>query len=326
MDAELSRIVAAQRGIFFRWQALDCGYSTHEIATQVRHRHWIRLRRGAYAPREIYQAADTAGRHVLTVRAAAQHLDGTVVLAGYSALAVHGVPLWGVDLKQAHVLRDSSKTARREAGIVHHIGPVEDSEIEEIDGLLVTKPERSLVDACRGASFEAGVVMADGVRRLLVFDMATARATVDRQRDWAGSMRASRALSFSDPLAATVGESRGRVLIARIGLPPPTLQHEIRDPHGGLMGITDFYFEEYRTAAEFDGKVKYGRALYERTAGIESVDLGEVVWQEKRREDAIRDQGNEMVRFVWSELDGQDAVLRARFLRTFARSPQRRAT
>lgn len=325
MDGELARVAAAQHGVFFRRQALDSGYSENEIAARVRRKEWVRLRRGAYARHALVEALSPAERHVLMVRAVVPKLDGEVVVAGYSALAVMKVPLWGVDLGDVHVHRGPTMTSRREAGVVHHLGPLSSNEVHEVDGLKITTPELSVVDACRISPFEAGVVMADGARRELRFDMDVALGVVERQRDWAGSVTASRVLRFSDPLAATVGESRGRVMLARIGLPRPELQKEIRNRHGVLLGTTDFYLEEHDTVAEFDGKVKYGRELYERTGRLEHVDVGEIVWREKRREDAIRDEGHEMVRFVWSELDGSDASIRARFLRAFARAQRRRA-
>ena len=77
---------------------------------------------------------------------------------------------------------------------------------------------------------------------------------------------------------------------------------------------------------EFDGKLKYGRALYEQTGRIEDVDLGDVVWQEKRREDSFRDYGHEVARLVWSELDGHDTQVRARLERAFARGSRRPLT
>ncbi len=53
---------------------------------------------------------------------------------------------------------------------------------------------------------------------------------------------------------------------------------------------------------EFDGRVKYGRGADEvdpfghRRAGRD------VLWQEKRREDTLRELGYEVVRVVWSDL------------------------
>ncbi len=325
MDGELARICAEQRGFVFRWQALACGYTDEAIATKVRHKEWARLRRGAYALTAHVHALEPAQRHVLVFRAAAARLEGRVVAAGPTALAVLGVPLWGVPLGEVHVHRENGKSSRTEAGVVHHLGRLTDGDIREVDGLHVAVPARAVVDAARSLPFEVGVVLADGTRRLLVPEIGEAMDVLERQRDWPGSIEASRALKFCDGRAATVGESRGRVMFARLGLPAPDLQRQIEDGRGRLIAITDYYFDGCDTAAEFDGRVKYGRALYEKDGRLdEDIDLGDVVWQEKRREDAVRDEGHEMVRVVWSELDGRDGQVKARFLRAFARATRRR--
>jgi hypothetical protein len=79
----------------------------------------------------------------------------------------------------------------------------------------------------------------------------------------------------------------------RAGLPLPVLQHEV--PELGVR--TDFYWEEFRTVGEFDGKIKYGRVLRPGD------DPGEVVYREKLREDALRDLGLKVARWTWGEID-----------------------
>jgi hypothetical protein len=290
----------------------------------VKSKAWTRLRRGAYALTAYVESLTRGQHHVQLFRAAAARLDGQVVAAGPTALAALGVPIWGFPLDAVHVHREAEKTARTDAGVVHHVGRLRDDQIREVDGLLVAEPARSLVNAARILSFDAGVVMADGALRLVLQDVVDSMAVLEEQRDWPGSIVASRVLKFADGRSATVGESRGRLLIARLGLPAPELQRRIVDAHGELIAITDYYFEGLDTAAEFDGRQKYGRELYERTGSLEEIDLGDVVWREKRREDAVRDEGHEVVRFVWSELDGRDDRVRARFLRAFSRAAQRR--
>jgi hypothetical protein len=65
---------------------------------------------------------------------------------------------------------------------------------------------------------------------------------------------------------------------------------------GLLVARTDFGWEEHRLVGEFDGRVKYGRLLRP------GQDPGDVVIEEKRREDAVRDEGWRMVRWVWADL------------------------
>jgi len=92
----------------------------------------------------------------------------------------------------------------------------------------------------------------------------------------------------------SIGESRSRVAIALAGLPPPQLQWPVR--LGGSTAYTDFAWPERRTVGEFDGKVKYGRLLRPGQSP------GDVVYAEKLREDAIRAQGLEVVRWTWADL------------------------
>ena len=320
MDGELAREASNQGDIFLRSQAIDCGYRSREIEALLRSGEWVRIRRGAYTTRETWETRGPTGRYLLRVHAVVAALDGPVVCTGHTALAVLEVPLWGVAFDQVHVRRTELHASRREAGVVHHRFDIADGDIRHVDGLFVQVPELAALDAARAVSFEAGVVLMDGARRLPQFDDERCKELLERQRNWPGSVHASRVFAFSDPRAATVGESRSRVLLARIGIPRPDLQTEIRDSSGRLIGVTDMYVVEIRTAVEFDGRLKYGRALYEQSGRLDDVDLGAVVWNEKRREDQIRDEGNEMVRIVWHELDGHDREVRGRFDRAAERA------
>ncbi|MET0693332.1 MAG: hypothetical protein ABWY56_05345, partial [Propionibacteriaceae bacterium] len=80
---------------------------------------------------------------------------------------------------------------------------------------------------------------------------------------------------------------------------------------------SDFCWEHYRTLGEFDGRVKYGRLLKPG----ESVE--DVIYREKLREDALRDEIWEMVRWTWADLTSPDALER-RLRRAFARGLRRR--
>ena len=136
--------------------------------------------------------------------------------------------------------------------------------------------------------------------------------TIDAMRDWPGARDAGRAVSFADGRSESVGESRTRVAFHYADLPEPLLQHEIHDQRGRLIARVDFYFEEYRTIAEFDGKLKYTGEL---TPGTNPT---EVLWREKKREDRLRAMGFEVVRITWADLYNVNALgakVRAAFAR-----------
>ncbi len=63
---------------------------------------------------------------------------------------------------------------------------------------------------------------------------------------------------------------------------------------------------------EFDGRVEYGRLLRP------GQPPGDVVFEEKRREDAMRGEDWGMVRWTWSEIDAP-GVVAARVTRALGR-------
>jgi hypothetical protein len=66
----LGKIIDASGGIFSRAQALDCGETDRSLTIAVREGSIVRLRRGIYAPADIFEACDDSGRHLLLARAA----------------------------------------------------------------------------------------------------------------------------------------------------------------------------------------------------------------------------------------------------------------
>jgi very-short-patch-repair endonuclease len=96
-------------------------------------------------------------------------------------------------------------------------------------------------------------------------------------------------------------------------MPEPELQQNIYDEDGQFVARVDFCWQEQRTIGEFDGKIKYGRMLKPGQS------LEDVLFAEKRREDALRDLGWQIVRWLWADLYRR-GVIRDRVLRAFARS------
>jgi hypothetical protein len=124
-------------------------------------------------------------------------------------------------------------------------------------------------------------------------------------------LQARRAINFLDARSESPGESYSRVVLDRIGVPASVPQYEVWD-QGVLIGRADFGWEEFRTLGEFDGKDKYGRLLRPgQTAAY-------AVFAEKRREDAQRDLGWQIVRWLWEDLYHPEE-LRRRLERAFER-------
>src|SRR4029450_9299746 len=90
MNANLGHLLRSNRGFFSRAEALDCGETDRTLATARREGLIVRLRRGMYAPADLYNGSDDAGKHLLHARAALAAQQGEVALTGPSAAALHG--------------------------------------------------------------------------------------------------------------------------------------------------------------------------------------------------------------------------------------------
>jgi hypothetical protein len=132
-----------------------------------------------------------------------------------------------------------------------------------------------------------------------------------RRRRSAG--RAPRVIAFADGASESPAESRSRVVLARLGLPKPVLQSVILSARDEFVARLDFEIAEFGTVGECDGVSKYVRYL---RAGE---SIAQAVIREKRREDAIRDTGRQMVRWIPAELS-RPRILLERFERAFARA------
>jgi hypothetical protein len=271
----------------------DAGYTDGDLDRMRRRGALTAVRRGMYV--EGAPPDDPAARHALLVRAAVVGLDESAVVSHVSAAVMHGLPVWGLPLDVVQVTRDRSRSGARCGRRVHvHCAPLSAAEIVTVAGVRCTSLSRTVVDIGRSVPLEQAVVSADAALRSGLDRPALAQALL-RAKGWEGVPAARRVAAFADGGSESVGESRSRVAIAAAGLPPPTLQWPVR--YGNSTAYTDFAWVEHRTVGEFDGRVKYGRALRPDQS------VGDVVYAEKLREDAIRAQAWEVVRWTWPDLD-----------------------
>lgn len=317
MDEALRSLAARQNGIVTRAQAIAAGFDDDEIARRRANGEWIAIRRGAYMETLVWKAQDDLGRHRALCRAVAMQLAEPAVLSHVSAAIMAELPVWDTDLSLVHVTRIDLHSPRREAGIHHHSGTLPDADIVMLDdGVYVTAPARTVIDMARTVPFESAVVTADAALAGSGVTNDELLAVLDRVRDWRGARAAGRVVGFADGRSESVGESRHRVQIHRIGLPAPELQVVVSGPDG-VEDRVDFYFDDHATIGEFDGREKYGRLLRPGETA------GDAVWREKVREDRLRERGLQVVRPTWADLYRDEAVAR-RYQAAFARAGHRR--
>lgn len=122
----------------------------------------------------------------------------------------------------------------------------------------------------------------------------------------------------ADVWSETAIESLTRLWCLDRALPPPRQQVSIRSADGRFLAEVDFLWEEFRTVLEMDGRRKY---VAEGGAAPEGSG---VLWQEKLREDSLRDVGLEVVRGYWDDVTGDGGRLAARLERAFVRGQRAR--
>jgi Transcriptional regulator, AbiEi antitoxin len=297
VNANLGYLLRSNRGFFSRAEAIDCGETDRTLAAARRAGLIVRLRRGMYAPSDVYNANDDTGKHLLHARAALAAQCGRAALTGPSAAALHGFALYDQDLTVVHLVRLDRGCSHHAAKINHHVvtQDIED-DIGVYDGIMAINPARAVWEVACRSSLEGGVVTADSA---LHQDPQLREALEELQQRFAyfpGSRRGRLAVKLADPRAESPGESVTRVQFYRYDIPMPELQYHVVDRYGVLIAISDFYWEEHRHLGEFDGKIKYQKFL--RPGETAS----ECVFREKKREDAMRADLRGMSRFIWSEI------------------------
>jgi hypothetical protein len=284
--------------LHLRRDAVQDGWSDDELGRLVRTGELGRLRRGAYVNGTL--PMDAAATHRLLIRATMAGLRRPAVVSHQSAAVLLGLPLWDVPLDRVHVTRRPRAWNDSGRVLCCHVARMRDDEVIEVDGLLVTGPVRTALDLARSLPHEAAVVALDAALRQGLLEHEVLRARLFDIAGAPGSRSAARAVVFADGRSESVGESRSRVILHRWKLAPSELQFEVRSPDGVVIGRTDFAWEEHRLVGEFDGRIKYGRLLQP------GQDAGDAVFREKRREDAIRDEGWGVIRWTWADLQRPD--------------------
>lgn len=290
---------------------LDQGYDYDDLRRLHRGGELIRVRRGAYALQDRPDLAVEQRHRRLIVGTAPQLRDGAAFSHG-SAAVLHRLPVWAAAVERVHVTRNRSGNGIKRAVVHLHGAPLDGPEIVLIDNMAVTSLARTVVDLARTLPMTQAVAAGD---RALALGLRRQElgACLSAMEHWPGVRAARRVVEFLDVRAESVGESVSRVRLMEEGLPRPELQREIVGPDGRLIARVDFYWDEHKTVGEFDGKIKYGRLLRPGQR------VEDVIFDEKVREDAVRDLGLQVIRWIWPDLY-RTGVLRGRVHRAFARA------
>lgn len=272
--------------------------------------HTERLRRGVYVSSSIWSNADADARYLMRIHAAVLSRHSRPVVSHLSAARVWGLPILGQWPDEVHLQGGSGQTRTSKTWIVWHHDPLPDTDVTEVDGVLVTTRLRTLVDLARSQPFRSAVISLDaGLQEHFVLPGGLVSPAVRREEvmdrvlqlgSVRGSRRARQAVGFADHRSGSAGESLSRSGILLAGMPMPELQvvypHAFGEDRVDFRWKRRFHLKRMPLLGEFDGEVKYTRDTF---MGGRSID--EIVWAEKKREDRLRAPGRSMARWLWAD-------------------------
>ncbi|SDS97915.1 hypothetical protein SAMN04488570_3196 [Nocardioides scoriae] len=224
----LALLAARQGGLVARRQCYAVGMTDEDLRAMLRPGGpWAVVRRGAYLPRERWEAVtDPWERVLLRDRAADLVMETAHVMSHDSAARALAVPMLRPRAPLVHVTRPGVGGSRTKAGVKHHLTRIELAGLRDVDGLVVTGPARTALDLAREHGLAAGVVALDHV-----LASGTARREVEAELavmwSWPQVRTAREALALADPGAESPAESLARLFVGSLGVGPVETQFPV---------------------------------------------------------------------------------------------------
>lgn len=305
--------------VFLRRDALDAGYRDSDLQ-QARVAGVVeRIRHGAYVDAKVWGAASAERRHLLLADAVIQSHDSKLALSHTTAAIAHGMSMYQPDLSRIHVVCLDDSVGRTHADVAYHrTTPCDDDDLMVVDHRHIVPPTRAALEAALLTDVRHGLVVLDSALHLGLTTTDQLRRSYSAMEGNRGTRSLRLAVALARTGAESVGETLGRYLMWRHGIPEPELQREIRDSDGSLIARLDWTWNDLGLCGEFDGRSKYTQFL---KADESVVD---VVMREKAREDLVREiTGMRMFRMVWQDLEPGAAERTAARIRRGFRQPDR---
>lgn len=294
MDIGICARVSANAGVIRSDELLDLGVSPVRIRSLVKRGDLIRLRRGVYTTREVWESLDPyVGRPLLRARAAIATMKRGWVLSHDSAAHAWGLPILRAEPDLVHITRPGFTNAWTEYGVRHHLARFASREVQSASGLPALDLARTAVDIARERGTVHGVVACDGAmnRGVRRADLEAAYAVM---ANWPGVRDARRAVDLADAGAETVLESLSRLLVLEAGIGDPETQFPVRTAEG--VKWCDLRVGNH--IVEADGMVKL---LPVGEGGVATRDAALEARDERKRERLLRDCELGVSRLYWED-------------------------
>lgn len=179
---------------------------------------------------------------------------------------------------------------RTRAGCYTREVTIDVTDLDLVNGVLLTTPVRTLYDCARWLAPVERLVVADAFAHdglVTAEELSSYRNAHKGIRD---VRRVDEVLRLLEPLSESPMETRLRCLLVTAGLPRPTAQHVVRDASGNFVARLDLAYLGPRLAIEYDGAFHWEQRR-----------------EDDRRRDAVRALGWTVLVVSASDLAGSGA-------------------
>ncbi len=250
----LSDLAASRHGIFTLDDARRAGLTHRQIDLRVRD-EWATIYEG------VFRAAGAPATWRGELLAATLAAGEGAAISHRSAGTLYELPGGRSDLIELSCVR--WRRTRKPGLVVHESRRLDERDIATVDGMPVTKPERTILDLASCFPHEnylEYVVQAARRKRLVTYE--SMRATFDRHaRRGLKGVRALRAtLDRWDPTSRPTESEMETLLLQAVrhhGLPDPTVQYEVRERDGHLLARVDAAYPAALIAIEYDSRQEH---------------------------------------------------------------------
>jgi hypothetical protein len=218
------------------------------LAAGTLNRHQLRTRYRAVLP-NVYLPRHVEASLELRSEAAWLWSRRRGVIAGAAAAAMHGAQ-WIPDGVPVELIYTNPRTP---PGVLTRRDNLLDNEIQIVEGIHVTTPERTAFDIGRRGAIRSAVVRLDALARATGFKIEDVLGVAAGHPRSPGVRRLESALELVDAGAQSPRESYLRLLLIDAGLPRPQTQIPVFGADGMPVAYLDLGWEDRMVAVEYDG-------------------------------------------------------------------------
>ena len=279
------------------------GESPRSLQRGVSGGELVRLRRGVYVGSAEWAGLNARNRYLLQIEATQATASNRLVFSHESAAAIWGIPLVGSRSVLPSITAPSSGGRRSRHGVIRHSVDLREEDIVERSGFVVTSPLRTAIDLIASRPMMSGVVSLDHMlRENRVFGLEKDELWdyVDEFRPFRNVRRAVTVIDFATGMSGSPLESVSMVRFHDFGYVLPAQQVRYLGAHGEEY-LADFTWRDIAkrglaVIGEADGRIKLEDLEYLRGRTPE-----QALWEEKVRQDELREQSSAFVRWGWDD-------------------------